>query len=135
VSTDIVQCDNCGKVSKVADVHGWFEVRTYVTRPTQEYYDALPEQFRSQLPQELSPKPLPFKVGGDFCTIACLVKYAQAHQTMGEAFGEVPAAPKEAPEAEPHESHYGPDDYSSEAWAYYEEQEDDQFQEPDDEGF
>lgn len=88
MSTQIVQCDCCEKVAKQTDAHGWLDVRVWVTKPTQEQFDAAmanPENQIRAKEYDIKPAPTPALVGGDFCTMSCLLKYYSEQDAVRHA--------------------------------------------------
>jgi hypothetical protein len=85
MSSDIVQCDQCGKVVKIQEAHGWLEVKVYMTKPTQEQYDAYMQHPQSKahiIANDIRPAPLPPMVYGDFCSMDCIVKFYKEQNSV-----------------------------------------------------
>ena len=81
MSTAIVQCDQCGKVVKQKDAHGWVDVRVWVTKPTnKEFEDAMRSLEGQMAMEDAEPAPRPPIEGGDFCQLYCLVKFYEGQQ-------------------------------------------------------
>jgi hypothetical protein len=85
MSSNIVQCDQCGKVVKMQEAHGWLEVKVYMTKPTQEQYDAYmqhPQAAAHVIANDIRPAPLPPMVYGDFCSMDCIVKFYKEQNSV-----------------------------------------------------
>lgn len=86
MATNIVQCDNCQRVVKQKDAHGWLEIRTWVTKPTPEQYAMMAQDPRWQqeftAAQLTEGAPMPPLIGGDFCTIDCLLTFCEGNRAL-----------------------------------------------------
>ena len=86
MATNIVQCDNCQQVVKQKDAHGWLEIRTWVTKPTPEQYAMMAQDPRWQqeftAAQLTEGAPMPPLIGGDFCTIDCLLTFCEGNRAL-----------------------------------------------------
>lgn len=98
MATGMIRCDNPGckggenktpKVVAPRDAHGWFEIKTYVTKPTREQVESIPDQQRQmaemqgyKMPTLAEAAEPPQLVGGDFCTIDCMLQYIQDNKTV-----------------------------------------------------
>lgn len=92
MSSSMIRCDNPGcnsgekatpKVVSENDAHGWLNVRVYLTKPTREQVEAIPEQLKEQAEMQgarvyslADTAPRPAYTGGDFCSMECLIAYA-----------------------------------------------------------
>ena len=95
MSTKIVQCDQCSRVAKQQDAHGWFELRTWVTKPTQAQLEMMMQDpFAAANIQAagLTGAAPPPQIGGDFCRIDCLLSFVSANKNMLE-LGQQPSVP------------------------------------------
>jgi hypothetical protein len=102
MASNIVQCDECGKVTKQDDAHGWFDVRVFITKPTPEQYEMYKQNPMAEVQmrlQDVRPAELPALIGGDFCTLECLSAYYNKQRDLRELLESEPVE-KGQPEAE-----------------------------------
>lgn len=124
MSQKIVQCDSCEKVVKQTDAHGWFALQTWSTRPTADQLDQMRQDpfMAAQLQAAgVMAAPPPPHIGGDFCTIDCLMSFVSANKAMLD-LGKQPPVP-----TDPVSPRSALDGYQTEEDEYIHDQEEDPF--------
>lgn len=118
MSGNIIMCDGCEKVESKREVHGWFSVSVYITKPTQEQWEAANDTPEGRMTIEaagIKPAEQPAIIGGDFCCMECLIKYYSEQKSVKDTMEAPPLDPRSAGEvgdAPPPPKPFGWDDNS-----------------------
>lgn len=85
MAENYVKCDNCGKYAHVTDCHGWFSLKTWVTKPSPEQLALY--QRMGEVPAGMTAAERPPVIGGDLCSVRCLTEFIDGNRLLMEASG------------------------------------------------